>query len=190
MRRIPSAVGGSLSVPQATPQAIAAVYTSHGAMAVRRARAILGDEEEARDIAHEVFVGLLTRPEQFGGRSALSTFIYAATTNLALRRLRDRNRRAQLRDLHVAPARRDARHGPVGENLAVLRDVLRRVPEDLATVAVHVYIDEMSHDEIADVIGCSRRTVGNLLVRFHEKVAAITKSTAGSEAAPVLEERP
>jgi MarR-like DNA-binding transcriptional regulator SgrR of sgrS sRNA len=28
----------------------------------------------------------------------------------------------------------------------------------------------MSHQEIADGLGCSRRHVGNLLVRFHEQL--------------------
>lgn len=162
-----------MSAPLLDSRALGALYASHGHVVLRRARALLGDEEEARDVVHEVFASLLARPGQFQGRSAPSTFLYAATTHAALHRLRDRTRRAQLVDLHVAPTQSTARHAPRGESTAILRDLLARVPADLAEVATYAYVDEMSHEEIAEVVGCSRRTVGNLLSRFHEKVRAL-----------------
>ena len=172
-----------MNAPLAEPGAIARAYASHGHMVLRRARALLGDEEEARDVTQEVFASLVVRPEQFAGRSAVSTFLYAATTNLALRRIRDRANRARLVALFVEPQRKDDHSGPMGEHLAVLRDVLGRVPQELATVATYVYLDELTHDEVAGLLGCSRRTVGNLLERFHDKVRALLRRDATDEGA-------
>jgi RNA polymerase sigma factor (sigma-70 family) len=163
--------------PLAKPGAIAALYASHGHMVLRRARALLQNEAEAQDVTQEIFASLVQRPEQFEGRSAPSTFLYAATTHLALRKMRDRNHRAHLVQLFVAPSKRDAHHDPQGETLAVLRDVLGRVPPELAVVATYVYLDEMSHDEVSTLLGCSRRTVGNLLQRFHDKVRTLLRKT-------------
>jgi|GEM_PF-585324 len=174
-----------MNAPLAEPGAIARAYASHGHMVLRRARALLGDEEEARDVTQEVFASLVQRPEQFAGRSAVSTFLYAATTNLALRRMRDRTHRARLVALFVEPQRRDDASGPMGEHLAVLRDVLGRVPQELATVATYVYLDELTHDEVAGLVGCSRRTVGNLLERFHDKVRALLRRDASNEGGPI-----
>lgn len=170
-----STTSSTTTAPLSAPGALAAAWTSHGHMVVRRARALLGNDDDARDLAQEVFASLVARPEQFSGRSAVSTFLYAATTNLCLRRLRDGTRRRQLVALFVAPQQRDAQAGPAGEHLAVLRDVLSRVPFELAQVATCIYLDEMTHDEVAEVLGVSRRTVGNLLVRFHDKVKRILR---------------
>jgi RNA polymerase sigma factor (sigma-70 family) len=46
-----------------------------------------------------------------------------------------------------------------------MTEMLGRLPHDLAEVVVYYYLDEMTQDEIADQIGCSRRQVGHLLDR-------------------------
>jgi RNA polymerase sigma-70 factor (ECF subfamily) len=46
------------------------------------------------------------------------------------------------------------------------RDLLERLPQRLAEVAVYYYLDELSQREIASVLGCSHRHVGQLLARL------------------------
>jgi RNA polymerase sigma factor (sigma-70 family) len=137
------------------------VYASQGHVVLRRARQILNDETEAQDVLHEVFASLLHKPEQFSGKSSVTTFLYSATTHLCLNRLRDGATRARLLAQH-GPA--DRGQAP-GDRLLEVRELLARLPEDLAQAAVYYYVDEMTHDEIADQMGCSRRQVGNLLER-------------------------
>jgi len=144
------------------------LYRSHGPAVLRRARQLLGNDEEARDVLQDVFASLLRRPEQFEGRSSPMTFLYAMTTHCALGRLRLRRTRDRLLQAHVeaqppagvAPSAPDA--------LVQLRDWLATMPEELATVAVHYHLDEMTQDEIAAVLGCSRQWVGKLLRRLRE----------------------
>lgn len=142
-----------------------ALYRLHAPNVLRRARALLGNEADACEVVQDVFVSLYERPEQFKGLSKLSTFLYSATTNACLSRIRIRkNRLRLLADRpEEAPMSRSIQLDP--EALSLLHDVLRRLPEQLALVAAYYYVDDLSHDEIAELVGCSRRQVGNLLER-------------------------
>src|SRR4051812_368461 len=57
---------------------------------------------------------------------------------------------------------------PRSEQVATVRDLLSRLPDRLAEVAVYYYVDEMTHAEIAGILGCSRRHVGDILQRLQQ----------------------
>lgn len=143
---------------------IEAAYRAHGHLVLRRARALLGDEAEAQEVLQEIFMMLLREPEVYGGRSSMTTWLYRVTTNMCLNRLRNHRTRQRLLDAHVAPAVHAARQESA-DTWAVVRQFLDRMPEDLARVAIFYSVDGMTHQEIAEVVGCSRRQVGNLLER-------------------------
>jgi RNA polymerase sigma-70 factor (ECF subfamily) len=164
--------------PRAAPKEdqVAACYQQHGHVVLRRARALLGSEEDARDIVQEVFMSLLDRPEQFDGRSHITTWLYAVTTHACFTRLRNQRTRDRLlrdRPEPVPPMRASA------ETTLLVRQWLQRLPEELALVAVYAFVDEMTHQEIADQIGGSRRRVGDLLKRI-EDVMNVQKPEAAS----------
>jgi RNA polymerase sigma-70 factor (ECF subfamily) len=135
---------------------------------LRRARALLGNEEDAREVLHEVFVTLLDGTSGFAGRSSIVTWLYSATTHGALNRLRNARTRRKLVEERKAGLVETAAHDL--EREAILRQLIARLPEELAVVAVYHYLDGMTHDEIATVLGCSRRHVGDLLVRMHARI--------------------
>lgn len=143
-------------------------YRDHGPAVLRRARQILHNDDEARDALQEIFVTLAGQPLPDLSRGATAWF-YVRTTRLCLNRLRNARTRARL----VAERGEVAAHSAPGrgENLVLARDVLTRLPDELAEAAVYYYCDEMTHDEIAALLGCSRRHVGHLLERFHDKAA-------------------
>ena len=145
---------------------IEAVYREHGHVVLRRARRILGNDTDAREVLQEIFLSLLDRPDQFDRRSAVTTFLYAMTTNACLNRLRNQRRRAGL--LAREARAEGAAAGEGGATLDAAR-LLADLPERLAQVAVHYFIDEMTHEEIAEVLGVSRRQVGNLVARVQEE---------------------
>jgi RNA polymerase sigma-70 factor (ECF subfamily) len=142
---------------------LATIYARHAASVYRRARALLADEAEANEVLQDVFVSMLERPEQFAGRSQLSTFLYSVTTHACLNRLRNQRNRARLLHAHASvPGARPAEP----DQLTRVREALAQLPEPLAEVAVYYFVDEMSHQEIADVLGCSRQRVGRLVERL------------------------
>ncbi len=150
------------------------VYREHGHVVLRRARRILGDEGEAQEVLQEVFLSLLDRPDQFQGRSAVTTFLYAMTTNACLNRIRDGKRRTRiLAEVFVPSSAAPARTPEAGIDAALL---LERLPERLARVAIYHFVDGMTHDEIAEVLGVSRRQVGNLVVRVQEEARRLARA--------------
>ena len=137
------------------------LYRRYAPSAFRRARSMLGSDADAHELVHDVFLGLLERPQQYRGESQMSTFLYSTVTHACLNRIRDRRNRLRLLRERVFG------HGPrvvSGEAPAassILRSVLERMPPPLAEVAVYHYMDGLTHEEIATILGCSRRQVGN-----------------------------
>lgn len=146
--------------------ALEELYRSHGPAVLRRARQLLGNDEEARDVLQDVFASLLRRPEQFAGRSSPMTFLYSMTTHCALGHLRQQRTRGRLLRARHAGAEEPSSPGP--EALVQLRHWLATLPEDLAQVAIYYHLDELTQDEIAEVMGCSRQWVGKLLQRVRD----------------------
>jgi RNA polymerase sigma-70 factor (ECF subfamily) len=159
-----------------TADDIARLYRQHGHVVVRRARDLLRSEPEARDVCQEIFTGLLRAPARLDGVTRPIAYLYRATTNHCLNLVRNRARRVRLlRALPPADER-----APVGETRAALRELLERLPSELAEVAVYYYLDELSQEEIAAMLGCSRRHVGNLILRLRD--AAGDEDTPASRA--------
>jgi len=150
------------------------LYARYSRSVFRRARTLLADTESAKDATQEVFIRAMNaRGVDFDATPM--AWLYRTTTNLCLNRLRDAKRRGEL--LAVWPA------APPTESDAdarvTVRQILEQVPEDLHEVAVYHYVDGLSHEEIASMVGVSRRTVGNRLVTFHELVGELlTKEVA------------
>jgi RNA polymerase sigma-70 factor (ECF subfamily) len=144
------------------------LYRKYGHSVLRRARQILASEDEATEVLQELFAGLVARPEQFDGRSAPSTYLYAATTHACLSRLRNRRNRRRLINEQVRPWSTELDPRSI-EAAPMVRDLLAQLTDDEARAAVYHYLDGMSQAEIAEVLGCSRRGVGKLLERVAQR---------------------
>jgi RNA polymerase sigma factor (sigma-70 family) len=143
------------------------LYREHGHVVLRRARELLRSEAEATDAVQDIFLSLVQRPEQLAGVVSVTAWLYRATTHYCLNRLRDRRGRTRILETLqpvVAVASRS-------EMVAQVRSLLDKLPEPLGEVAVYHYVDGMTYDEIAAMLGCSRRQVGYLLARLHATVA-------------------
>jgi RNA polymerase sigma-70 factor (ECF subfamily) len=150
-----------------TPEEIGAHFRRHAAMVYRRALILLGNKSDAEDATQEVFMRALRSAEGFAGRSQVSTWLYQITTNYCLNAIRNRGQRAKLFEEHLPDLTEDTPSAIAPSDLLTLRKLLSEADTELATAAVYVYIDGMSHEEAARVLGVSKRTVGNMLERFN-----------------------
>jgi RNA polymerase sigma factor (sigma-70 family) len=132
-------------------------------MAHRRAHHLLGSNDDAHDAVQAVFSSLLHKPEQFGGFSKPSTFLYSAITHHCWTKLRDGRNRTRLLAAQGKPVDEVSARA---ENLSMLRQVMGRLPIELAELAVYAYLDDMTHAEIAAIVGKSRTRVTELLQEF------------------------
>jgi RNA polymerase sigma-70 factor, ECF subfamily len=135
--------------------AVERLYRSHGQVVLRRARTLLGSDADAREALQEVFAELLRTPGAMRDPGAAVSWLYQATTHLCLNQLRNRR---------------------TGEALVAVRQLLGRLPDQLAAVVVYHHLDGMTHEEISTVLGCSRRQVGYLLERAQASLQSEERS--------------
>jgi RNA polymerase sigma factor (sigma-70 family) len=141
---------------------------------LRRARRILGDEGEAQEVLHDVFTSLVDRPNQFAGQSSPMTFLYRMTTNCALQRIRKRENRLRL--LQTRYVAGDGSSAPDQESRARLNEALRSLPDAVAQIVVYYYVDGMTQQEVAEIMGCSRQWIDKQLQRLRRKGEGEEKS--------------
>ena len=52
------------------------------------------------------------------------------------------------------------------ETALLLRQIWRSLDDELVEVGIYYFVDAMTHAEIARIVGCSERTVGNRIERL------------------------
>lgn len=144
------------------------LYRDHGHAVLRRARRMLRNEEDARDVVQDIYLELFRHPEQFAQRSSIATFLYAAATHACLNRLRDGRNRTRL--IEVRTAGHEHATSPSAETTTLAIEILQQLSDDEAALAVYLYCDELTHDEIAELFGCSRRHIGDLALRLRRRI--------------------
>ena len=163
-----------------TEQPFTALYRSHAPAVQRRARVMLGSDADAWEVVQDVFLSLYERPEQFAARSQLSTFLYSAITHACLNRIRNHSNRERLLREHWSVPDLPELFGASAERSAELQRVLERMPERLAQVSIYYYLDELPHRDIARIMGCSSRHVGDLLQRAQQWAKEQESATCSS----------
>jgi RNA polymerase sigma-70 factor (ECF subfamily) len=150
---------------------VAQLYRDYGAIVFRRALRLLSNHQDAEEATQEVFVRVMRTEAGYSGKGELIGWLYRITTHYCLNRIRDRRRRQDLFQLHVAPSLVTTSNSAPAD-MVMLRWLLANADERQAQAAIYVYVDGMSYDEAAPLLGVSKRTVGNLLERFQSWCAA------------------
>ena len=130
---------------------------------------ILRNEEEARDMAQEVFVRVYEKRGKFGGRSSLCTWIYRIATNMCLTRLK--KIKVQTVPLGAVEGTLEARpesDGPDYSRLeAAVKDAMAGLPPRQRAVFAMRFFDKLSFKEVAEASGT---TVGAAKANYHHAV--------------------
>jgi RNA polymerase sigma-70 factor (ECF subfamily) len=145
---------------------------------------MLGDREEALDVAQEVFVALHGSIGQFRGDSRLSTWIFKVAKNHCLNRLKylGRRQRGKTDELSDVPEDELAAHGTepgpqealLGkEQQARVQAAIARLPEEQRLLVVLRDIEGLSYDEIVQITDQPEGTVKSRLHRARSALAAI-----------------
>jgi RNA polymerase sigma-70 factor (ECF subfamily) len=147
-------------------------YERYGRTLIRRAARILGNVEDSRDLVQGLFVDLFQR----GDAPMDLPYLYRAVTHRALTFLRDESNRARLLERHDAalapPARTRCDERVVG--LDLLTKLLRELDDSETEVLTYRYFDDMTQEEIASLLGLSRKTIGKRLDRVNDAVRRLT----------------
>jgi RNA polymerase sigma-70 factor (ECF subfamily) len=159
------------------PVAFARLVQLHEGMVFSLSARLLGDAEEARDVAQEVFLQVYRQLGRFEGRSALRTWIYRITVNQCHNRRRfwHRRRRDREEGLEAVSVRAEVRGGPSPYDEARRRERARRVQGALLnlsfehrSVLVLREVEGLTCDEIAEALGIPAGTVKSRLSRARD----------------------
>jgi len=134
-----------------------------------------GDRTLAEDITQQIFLKLFTAIKQFRGESEFTTWLYRLVVNACL----DERRRSR-RLLHwgdTVPVKNVSDKKPQERQYARLevaeavRGAIEELKPKFRLPILLKYIEGLSYEEIADVMGCSKGTVASRLNRGHSQLA-------------------
>jgi RNA polymerase sigma-70 factor (ECF subfamily) len=148
-------------------------YERYGRALLRKAERMVGNREDARDILQGLFADLVASKA-----TADLPYLYRAVTNRCLTFLRDESNRARLLDRHdvalAPPPRTACDDRAIGIDLLV--KLVRELEPGESEVLTYRYLDDMTQDEIAELLGLSRKTIGKRLDRIREAVRRVAES--------------
>jgi RNA polymerase sigma-70 factor (ECF subfamily) len=147
---------------------------------------MLGNRQDAEDVAQEAFLSLHRHGHRFRHQARFSTFVFRVAANAALNRRRTlgrknaRIRQLKLRqeagtDLPTTP--RDPEAQVAGAEIQIqVQEALSRLPEDLRMATVLYDIEGLSYREIATVLKIPEGTVKS---RIHRARGALRSRLKG-----------
>ena len=135
----------------------------------------LGDEAMAADVTQQIFLKLMTRINQFRGDSEFTTWLYRLVVNSCHDERRKQRRfipfgesdLVNMTDKRRSPERRYARQEVAGSIKEAISNLRPRMRQPILLK----YIEGLSYEEIAKVLGCSKGTVASRMNRAHKALA-------------------
>ena len=162
--------------------AFAALVERHYERIFRVGARVLGDADDAADLAQDVCAGLAARLPSWRGESRFTTWLYRVTVNAARDRLRrDGARRRNEQAYAEIDTLTRAGQAEREDEAVWLRQVLQMLGADLRMTVVLVIEEGLRHAEAAEVLGVSESTVS---WRMHEARKRLRALVAGSEVMP------
>jgi RNA polymerase sigma-70 factor (ECF subfamily) len=152
----------------------------------------IGDRTQAKDLAQEVFLRIWQSAKGYEPKSKITTWIYRITINLCLNELKSARRRRWFQFLRPDEDNEEAAEdllpdrSPSAEDLLLAKernrqisDALQSLPSNQRMALILKRYDDLSYQEIAQILGCSVSAVESLLVRakriLQEKLKNIEK---------------
>jgi len=152
-------------------------YLRYAPALQRKAERILQSRADAQDVVQSLFLELLQSPETPKDLA----YLYRAVTHRCLNLLRDQKTRARLLQEHDALLRGPTRTSCEARtiDLQLLGKLVQSLDQAHAEVLICHYFDDMPQEEVASLLGISRKTVGLRLARIRALVAKLSGQPRG-----------
>jgi RNA polymerase sigma-70 factor (ECF subfamily) len=146
---------------EGAPEAFRELLSRYRRSALTLAYQMLGNAEDAEDVAQEAFVRVFQAIPRFRQQAAFSTWLYRIVTNLCLGRQR-RRRPVVALDAIAEPSSEESPSAQVTEDL-IARQVLGELPPAMRAVLVLREQEGLSYREIAATLDVPVGTVRSRL---------------------------
>ncbi|PYO18154.1 MAG: RNA polymerase subunit sigma [Candidatus Rokuibacteriota bacterium] len=170
-------------------EALEALMSRYASRIYRLAYGITRSAPDAEEVVQDVFLQIVNKGAGFEGRAALGSWIYRITTNVSLNKRRGKRRELEtpldellptfLPDGHRAGDRAfvvaDWSSTPdrellAGESRRLLEAAIDRLPAHYRAVLVLRDVEELSNEEVAEIVG---DTVAAVKTRLHRARMAL-----------------
>ena len=138
----------------------------------------IGDRTQAKDLAQEVFIRVWQAAKSYRPEAKFTTWIYRITANLCLNELKSARHRRWFSFNHADEDRVKGIEetlsdgSPTAEDLLLARERSRQITEALQSLPANQRMalvmkryDDLSYNEIAQILDCSVSAVESLIVR-------------------------
>ena len=147
---------------------------------IRTCYSLVHDDQDARDLAQEVFIEILNSAGSFRGDAKLSSWIYRIAINKSLNHLKQQKRRQFLTRIGLRSAGSDEDHTSVPadndqlnaeeaiterEIRSILHLALDKLPANQRIAFTMCKYERLSYQEIAEVMNVSLSSVESLIHR-------------------------
>lgn len=145
---------------------------------------MLGNQEDAEEATQDIFLNIYRSMDEFRGESKITTWIYRITSNVCISRLR--KKQLDMTSLDEPRGDDDTRtlsdmlpeegNDPESilesdETKELIRSEVRNLPPDWAMAISLFHFDDLSYEEIADVMGIPKATVATYIFRGRKQLA-------------------
>ena len=137
----------------------------------------VGDRTQAKDLAQEVFIRVWQTAKTYKPKAKFTTWLYRITANLCFNELKSSRRKKwfsfnRFEDDEHTFEETLADSAPSAEDILLekersrrISDALQSLPDNQRMALVLKRYDDLSYQEIAQIIGCSVSAVESLLFR-------------------------
>ena len=161
-------------------EAFSRVITNYREKVVRLCRGYTASHEDAEDIAQESFVELYRSIHKFREEASLSTWIYRIAISRSLNHIRDNKNKFTLFKNNSVGREPDGELSIEGESSdgdiitndhrRALRSALDKLPVNQKTAFILNKYEDLSYDEISDVMEISHSSVESLIFRAKQNL--------------------
>lgn len=131
---------------------------------------LIGDREEAEDIAQEAFVKAYTNLKKFNPEYSFSTWLYKIATNAALDYMRKHKKQIQVEDIEQLTQVTENNFLEKEQHQAVRDAVKKLKPPEYKYVIEAYYWRGLSYQEIAQELNKPINTIGTYILRAKTKL--------------------
>jgi len=144
------------------------VFKKYSGLVYRVCRRYVKNDEEAQDLAQDVFLKLHQKLGSFQGQSSLSTWLYRVSANICLDHIRSRKFKGtlELEDLDEMVSSNLSSSGDAELAKIDLEKILKEVKPKTREILFLVLAEGLSYNEAGEMVGMAKSAVAKQVTRF------------------------
>ncbi|MHB9032149.1 MAG: RNA polymerase sigma factor [Anaerolineae bacterium] len=156
--------------------AFAELVRLHRMRVMRTAFGVLGSQDEAEDVAQDVFLKVWHSLANFQHDTSFSSWIYRVTVNTAIDVLRHRKEESGLDIEYASPTARPEETTIRHANQLRVRAAIAKLPESARVALTLREFEQLSYKEIAEIL---QIPIGTVMSRLNYARASLKKLLSG-----------